>query len=47
MMELFYTYLWVEKLSKSEALWKAKCDLRESGAAVRVWAGWVLSGDRR
>jgi len=45
LMELFYAYLWVEKLPKGEALWKAQCDLRESGAPVRDWAGWVLSGD--
>jgi CHAT domain-containing protein len=45
LMELFYTYLWVEELPKAEALWKAKCGLREEGAAVRDWAGWVLSGD--
>ncbi len=47
LMELFYTYLWAEKLPKAEALWKAKCDMRQSGAAVRDWAGWALSGDPR
>ncbi len=45
LMELFYTYLWVEELPKAEALWRAKQDLRREGAAVRDWAGWVLSGD--
>ncbi len=45
LMVLFYTYLWVEELPKAEALWKAKCDLRAEGAAVRDWAAWVLSGD--
>jgi len=44
LMEIFYTCLWVEKLSVAEALWKAKTDLREAGHTVRDWAGWVLSG---
>ena len=46
-MELFYTYLWVEKLPKSEALWRAKKALRDAGHPVRDWAAWVLSGDPR
>ncbi len=46
-MELFYTYLWVEELSTAEALWRAKQGLRAEGAAVRDWAAWVLSGDPR
>ncbi len=45
LMELFYTYLWVEKLPKAEALWRAKRDLRAAGAPLRHWAAWVLSGD--
>ncbi len=45
LMELFYTYLWIEELPKAEALWKAKCDLRAAGAPVSQWAAWVLSGD--
>ncbi len=45
LMELFYTYFWVEGLPKAEALWRAKCNLRAEGAAVSDWAGWVLSGD--
>jgi CHAT domain-containing protein len=44
-MELFYTKLWKNELSKSEALWIAKCTLRSEGAPVRDWAGWVLTGD--
>ncbi len=45
LMELFYAYLWVEKLPKAEALWKAKCDLRAARHPVQHWAAWVLSGD--
>jgi CHAT domain-containing protein len=45
LMERFYTYLWIEKLPKAEALWRAKTTLREEGHPVRDWAGWVLSGD--
>jgi len=44
LMERFYTYLWVEGLSKAEALWRAQCDLRAEGHPVRDWAAWVLSG---
>ncbi len=47
LMELFYTYLWIEKLPKAEALWRAKTDLRSAGHPVRDWAAWVLSGDPR
>ncbi len=47
LMERFYTYLWGEELSKSEALARAQRDLRADGAPVRDWAGWVLSGDPR
>jgi len=45
LMELFYTYLWKEKMPKARALWKAKCALRAEGHPVREWAAWVLSGD--
>ena len=45
LMELFYTNLWVEEMPKAEALWEAKKVLREEGAPVRDWAGWVLTGD--
>ena len=45
LMELFYTKLWEEGLPKAQALWEAKCVLREEGAPVRDWAGWVLTGD--
>ena len=47
LMVRFYTYLWEEKLSKAEALWKAKCDLREEGRPKRHWAAWVISGSPR
>ncbi len=45
LMELFYTALWRDGLSKADALWKAKTELRREGAALRDWAGWVLSGE--
>lgn len=45
LMEVFYTKLWKEKKGKADALWEAKCVLREEGAPVRDWAGWVLTGD--
>ena len=45
LMELFYTNLWKAKMPKAEALWEAKRTLREEGAPVRDWAGWVLTGD--
>jgi len=45
LMELFYTYLWLEEMDKAEALWRAKCDLRVEGHPARDWAAWVLSGD--
>ncbi len=44
LMELFYTYLWIERLPKAEALWRAKTDLRSAGHPVRDWAAWVLCG---
>ena len=45
LFEVFYTNLWIEKMGKAEALWQAKCTLREEGHPVRDWAGWVLTGD--
>ena len=45
LMELFYNYLWVEELPRSQALWKAKLVLRSEGASLRDWSGWVLTGD--
>jgi len=45
LMEAFYARLWEQGLPKAEALWRAKRDLRDRGAPVRDWAGWVLSGD--
>ena len=50
----FYRRIWVEKKTKSVALWEAKMKLRnakdERGQALhplRDWAGWVLTGDPR
>jgi CHAT domain-containing protein/tetratricopeptide (TPR) repeat protein len=45
LMELFYTKLWEEEVPKSRALWEAKQALRDEGAPVRDWAGWVLTCD--
>ena len=45
LMELFYTYLWMDRMPKAKALWKAKQVLRDEGHPVRDWAAWVLSGD--
>jgi tetratricopeptide (TPR) repeat protein len=45
LMELFYAGLWREQRGKADALWQAKRVLRSEGAAVRDWAGWVLTGD--
>lgn len=47
LMTRFYRYLWVEGLDKADALWRAKCDLRDAGRPVRDWGAWVLSGDPR
>ncbi|MEE8467219.1 MAG: CHAT domain-containing protein, partial [Planctomycetota bacterium] len=44
LMELFYTYLWVEHTPIDRALWRAKMELRAAGASTRDWAPWVLSG---
>ena len=45
LMELFYANLWEAKMPKARALWEAKRVLREEGAPLRDWAGWVLTGD--
>jgi hypothetical protein len=45
LFEIFYTKLWEEKLPKAQALWGAKSVLRQEGAPVRDWAGWVLTGN--
>ena len=45
LMELFYANLWEAKMPKARALWEAKRILREEGAPLRDWAGWVLTGD--
>ena len=45
LMLAFYRGIWIDKLSKSEALWRAKMMLRERRAPLRDWAGWVLSGN--
>jgi len=44
LMEAFYTCLWGEGMPTAAALWTAKETLREEGAPVRDWAGWVLTG---
>ena len=44
LMERFYSHLWVEGMPAAEALWRAKCELRDAGYAKRDWAAWVLSG---
>ena len=44
LMERFYAGIWMEKRSKSAALWKAKRSLLDEGRAPSDWAGWVLSG---
>ncbi len=50
----FYRNLWLAKMSKAEALWRAKCNLREAKNKdgtpkynLRDWAAWVLTGDPR
>jgi CHAT domain-containing protein len=45
LMVAFYRNIWVEKMPKAEALWKAKRTLRDERAPLRDWAAWVLSGD--
>jgi hypothetical protein len=45
LMEAFYTNLWIEKLGKAEALWRAKQVLRDDGSPPAHWAGWLLTGD--
>lgn len=43
LMLAFYAGLWEERLDVAQALWRAKCKLRERRAPLRDWAGWVLS----
>ncbi len=45
LMEVFYTNLWTLKMPKAEALWAAKCTMREEGHPPAHWAGWVMTGD--
>ena len=45
LMLAFYRHLWVDELPAHQALWRAKSELREQGAGLRHWAGWVLTGD--
>ena len=45
LMERFYGYLWLDGMTKADALRKAQGDLRAEGHPVRDWAAWVLSGD--
>ncbi len=44
-MENFYRRLWVDGEAKADALWNAQMDMRNSGAPVSAWAGWVLTGN--
>ena len=43
----FYTHLWVDGLSKAEALRAAQRSARRKRHPTRDWAGWVLIGDPR
>ena len=45
LMTRFYKYLWEDGMPKADALWKAKCDLRNAGHPVSDWAAWVMSGE--
>jgi CHAT domain-containing protein/tetratricopeptide (TPR) repeat protein len=45
LMHAFYSGIWIDKLPKAQALWRAKNVLRERRAPLRDWAGWVLTGD--
>ena len=47
LMLAFYKGLWEEHLSKGDALWRAKNELRRHRAPTREWAAWVLTGDAR
>lgn len=44
LMREFYRLCWVEGRTMAESLWQAKSLLREQGAPVRDWAGWILTG---
>lgn len=44
LMGAFYKFLWVDRDPPDKALWKAKTTLRNGGAELRDWAGWVLTG---
>jgi CHAT domain-containing protein/tetratricopeptide (TPR) repeat protein len=45
LMLAFYEGIWIDRLPKAQALWRAKGVLRERRAPLRDWAGWVLTGD--
>ena len=45
LMEEFYRNLWQRGMSKAQALWEAKVELRKRNAPVSAWAGWVLTGE--
>lgn len=45
LMELFYENLWQDNLGKADALWQAKMTLRNEGAPLQHWSGWVLTGN--
>lgn len=47
LMARFYGNLWVGRMTKAQALWRAKCDLRRDGHPVSDWAAWILVGDPR
>ncbi len=41
----FYRRLWADGKPKDQALWEAKMARLSTGAPLRSWAGWVLTGD--
>lgn len=45
LMAEFYRRLFELGESKAQALWNAKLALRDAGAPLAAWAGWVLSGE--
>ncbi len=44
LMDRFYANLWEQDQPPREALWAAKRSLREEGAPLVDWSGWVLMG---
>jgi CHAT domain-containing protein len=41
----FYRRLWIDRRSKSQALWEAKAELRRAGHPTCDWGGWILVGE--